>query len=115
MNKRQNGIIGEDIACNYLSKNSYKIMERNFNCNQGEIDIIVRDINTNEVVFIEVKSRNNKKFGRGIDSINKRKIIHIINSAKYYLYVNRLDINIRFDVIEVYIKDKKINHIKQII
>lgn len=107
--------MGEDIACKYLIQNSYELIERNFNCNQGEIDIIVKDINTNEVVFVEVKTRNSKKFGRGIEAINNRKIKHIINSAKYYLYINKTEINIRFDVIEVYFTDKKLYHIKQII
>ena len=115
MNKKQIGKLGEDIACNYLKSNNYKIIKRNFYCRRGEIDIIVNDIKTKELVFIEVKCRNNIKFGSAIESINKRKIIHIMDSAQYYLYKNRLNISIRFDAIEVYIKEKKIKHIKQII
>lgn len=115
MNKRTIGKIGEDIACNYLKENSYDIIERNFNSKQGEIDIIAKDIKSKEVVFIEVKTRNTKRFGRGLEAINRNKMTHIINTAKYYLYINRLQINTRFDVIEVYTKDKKINHVKQIL
>ena len=53
------GRFGEEKACNYLKKNNYKIIERNFRCRQGEIDIIAKDLSKNELVFIEVKTRLN--------------------------------------------------------
>lgn len=115
MDKKQIGKIGEDIACKYLEKNNYKIIERNFNTKLGEIDIIVKDKETEEIVFIEVKTRNNKKFGRGLESIDDYKMNHIINTAKYYLYKNKLNTSIRFDAIEINMNQKKINHIKQIV
>jgi len=115
MNKKQIGKIGEDMACNYLQKNNYKILERNFATKYGEIDIIAKDIQTREIIFLEVKTRNNRKFGRGIEAIDNYKIRHIINTAKYYLYIKKIKLNVRLDVIEIYIKEKKINHIKQII
>ena len=55
MTKKQIGKIGEDMACNYLLQNNYKIIDRNFHCRQGEIDIIAVDNTTKEMVFIEVK------------------------------------------------------------
>ena len=67
------GKTGEEIAEIYLIKNGYKILERNFSCRQGEIDIIARDIK--EIVFVEVKTRTNKKYGEPIDSITYYKNI----------------------------------------
>ncbi len=115
MNKKQIGNFGENIAYNYLQKNNYEILERNFNCKQGEIDIIAKDNKTKEIVFIEVKARSGKKYGRGLEAINTYKLKHIVNSAKYYLYINKITLNIRFDAIEIDLKLKKLNHIKQII
>ncbi len=103
------------MACNYLQKNNYKILERNFNCNQGEIDIIAKDNKTKEIVFLEVKTRSGKKYGRGLEAINAYKLKHIRNSAKYYLYINKITLNIRFDAIEIDLKLKRLNHVKQII
>ena len=114
-NKKILGNIGEKLANQYLKENNYKILERNFYCRQGEIDIIARE--NKEIVFIEVKTRSNKNFGEPSEAVTTYKQKHIYKSAKYFLYKNRLINNfIRFDVIEVFIKDGKckINHIKQI-
>ena len=56
------GNYGEDIAVKFLQKNKYKIIERNFLCKCGEIDIIAKDKNI--LVFVEVKSRTNDKVNR---------------------------------------------------
>lgn len=110
------GKIGEDLAVKFLEKIGYKIIERNFECRQGEIDII--SIDKEEIVFIEVKTRTNIKYGRPIDAVNTIKQKHLIRAVEYYLYSKHLENKfIRIDVMEVYIyKHKyKINHIKQII
>ena len=108
------GKTGEEIGTKYLIKNGYKIIIRNFRCRQGEIDIIAQD--KNEIVFIEVKTRKNTNYGYPIDAVDKRKQKHILNASKYYIYINKLEKkNIRFDVIEIYKRDKfYINHIKNI-
>lgn len=114
-NLKKLGNKGEDIACDFLLKNGYKIIERNFNCFQGEIDIIA--IDNKDIVFIEVKTRRNMHYGEPIDSINFYKKKHILKASTYYLYINNLyNKYIRFDVIEVYIfKDfVKVNHIKNV-
>ena len=115
--KQEIGKIGEDIACSYLEKNNYKIICRNYRTKTGEIDIIARDI-TKEIVFIEVKTRQNLKYGYPIDAINKQKLIHIFKTATLYILLNKLENNnIRFDAIEVYILNKKakIKHVKNIV
>lgn len=110
------GRIGENLATKYLKEQGYKIIERNFMANQGEIDIIAKD--KNEIVFIEVKTRTNNLYGKPIDSVNKPKQKHFTNTVEYYIYSKHLENEyVRLDVIEVYIKSNKykINHIKQII
>lgn len=111
------GKFGEEKACNYLEKNNYKIIERNFRCKQGEIDIIAKDLAKNELVFVEVKTRLSFNFGRPAQSVNILKQKHILNVSKYYLFKHSIKNSfIRFDIIEVYVKESqfKINHIKQI-
>lgn len=117
-NNKKIGKKGEDIACNFLENNKYKVIERNFRCRQGEIDIIVYDENTKEIVFVEVKSRTNLKCGEPRQAVQKIKQKHIKQVANYYIYMYRLyDIPARFDVIEILFYNKtntyKINQIKQ--
>lgn len=112
--KQEIGKLGEDIATNYLIEKGYIILDRNFECRQGEIDIIAKD--KEEIVFIEVKTRTSDKYGTPSEAVNKIKQKHMLQSIKYYLYIKNLNQEfIRIDVIEVYIKNNtfKVNHIKQ--
>jgi putative endonuclease len=108
------GISGEEIAQRFIEEIGMKIIECNFCCNIGEIDIIARD--KNELVFIEVKTRTNNMFGSPSDAITFIKKKHIFRVAEYYIMINKLEKEyIRFDVIEVYIFENekyKVNHIK---
>ncbi len=101
------GKIGEKVAQEYLIKNDYEILVKNFRCKQGEIDIIAKD--KNELVFIEVKTRTNKKYGNPIDAVTYIKRKHIINTIKFYLYITKLeDVFIRIDIIELLKREEKI-------
>ena len=71
--KKEFGNTGEDIATEYLEKQGYIILERNFYCKQGEIDIIAKD--KNEVVFVEVKSRSDVGYGLPSEAVTKQKIV----------------------------------------
>lgn len=107
------GKYGEEIAVEYLENNKYKIIETNFSCKQGEIDIIAKD--KKEIVFIEVKTRTNIMYGRPADAVTYYKKKHILQSIQYYLYIKKLENEfVRIDIIEIYIKNNKykINHIK---
>ena len=113
MNKRRFGIIGEKIAQDYLRNKSYEILETNFYTKRGEIDIIAQKNKT--IIFIEVKTRTNLNFGTPAMAVNSSKKKHIKDTAKIFLYINRLSkYEIRFDVIEVFIDEGKckINHIE---
>lgn len=110
------GRIGENIIADYITKLGYKVVERNFACNQGEIDIIAKD--KEELVFIEVKTRTDISYGEASEAVTDTKKRHLINSIKYYIYKQKLENHpIRIDVAEVYInKGKvKVNYIKQAI
>ena len=110
MNNIQKGRIGEKIALRYLINNNANILETNYRIKSGEIDIIAK-INE-ELVFIEVKSRSNVNFGYPSEAVDSRALRKIVNTAKYYMLKNNINnVPIRFDVIEIYLKYKKINHI----
>ena len=114
--KKELGNIGEQIAVEYLEKNNYQILKRNFYCKQGEIDIIAKD--KNEYVFIEVKTRTSKQYGNPVDAVTNIKQRHIWKSTKYYVYINKLEnAYIRFDIIEILKKENKfyLHHIKNAI
>lgn len=109
------GNAGEKIATRILVKKGYKIIEKNFLCRQGEIDIIAKK--GNEYIFVEVKTRRNTRYGKGIDAVTIEKQKHIWNSAKYFLYIHNLfNSNIRFDVIEILLTGRTyyINHVKNV-
>jgi len=114
--KHKIGELGEDIACKYLTQSGYKIIERNFDCKLGEIDIIAKD--KEYLVFIEVKTRTGIKYGEAKDAVNINKKKHIYRSAEYYTYKYKLENKpIRIDVIEIYKRKEKyfLHHIKQAI
>ena len=83
MNKRQIGSVYELKASDYLTKKGYQIIERNYRCRIGEIDIIA--IERDCLCFIEVKYRKNEKTGDPLEAVDKRKQQKIIRTAQYYL------------------------------
>ena len=116
--KQMIGKAGEHIASKFLKERGYILLERNFRCRQGEIDIISKDTSNEDLVFIEVKTRTNFLYGNPVEAVNNYKKKHLYNTAKYYVYKNVIEnISIRFDIIEIFIKSNKvfINHIKQAI
>lgn len=93
---------GEEIAVSYLKSLKYKIIERNYTCIFGEIDIIGRDRKT--LSFIEVKTRSSTEYGHPYNVVNKRKQHQISKVALEYINKNNLqDVDARFDVIAVQI------------
>ncbi|HVO67560.1 MAG TPA: YraN family protein [Syntrophales bacterium] len=91
---------GEDIAVAYLKKAGYRIVERNYKCPFGEIDIVAKDGNT--VVFVEVKSRKSEEFGdpQVAVGLEKQKKISKI-SLKYLEEKHLYPCNARFDVVAI--------------
>lgn len=104
------GKIGEDRATEYLKNKGYEILERNFHSRFGEVDIIARIGEC--IVFLEVKTRKSIAYGRPSEFVTPKKIEKIIKTAMIYLE-NR-EVEMRFDVVEVYIKNgySEIEHIE---
>lgn len=91
---------GEELAVGYLQKLRYKILERNYRCKFGEIDIIALDRKT--VVFVEVKTRSSKEFGSPQTGVTLRKQRQLAKVALSYLQKHHLfNRDARFDVVAV--------------
>ena len=100
-NKRT-GNLGEEIAANFLTARGYRILERNFRCKGGEVDIIAREPLEKSLVFIEVKARRGLTYGVPQLAVTPFKQRQISKAALTWLSQNRLhDTNARFDVIAI--------------
>lgn len=85
--KKELGNYGENLAKDYLEKNHYQILAKNWHCRFGEIDLIALD--EKFLVFVEVKTRSNRKFGPGIEAINFFKVKKIYKSAQTFIQKNQ--------------------------
>lgn len=111
LSTKNKGKTGEDIAVKYLKDKGYEIMERNFSTDVGEIDIIAAG--EGYLIFVEVKSRLNDKYGYGADAVDYHKQRRINQVASQFIKKYRLyELAIRFDVVEVYTDEKRVNHIE---
>lgn len=103
---------GEELAAQYLEGKGYEILERNWRNNHKEIDIIAKD--GEELVIVEVKTRQNDDYGEPDLAVTRQKQTRLIYAANAYIFKNNVDSNTRFDIISVIFKDGKavIDHIK---
>lgn len=101
VNKRQIGSSYEQIAMDYLKRQGLVILERNYHCRSGELDLIAKD--GTYLVFAEVKYRASEKRGNPLEAVNHQKQQHIRQAARYYLYQHGYaeDTPCRFDVIGI--------------
>lgn len=100
MNKRKIGSLQEEIATDYLQANGFVILERNYRCKVGEIDVIA--CKDDIIRFIEIKYRKNYNYGYPSEAVSRTKQLKIIRSAQWYINQNKLgDINCSFDVISI--------------
>ena len=101
MDRRDMGIFGEQKAAEMLLRDGYQILERNYRCRMGEIDIVARTGMT--IVFVEVKSRRSDMYGMPADAVTGAKRDHIRRVAMYYFKTHdTVGCDMRFDVIEVF-------------
>lgn len=106
---KQLGSAAEQIALDFLRSAGLRLLERNFSCRLGEIDLIMTD--SNALVFVEVRLRNNPRYGTGAETVTRHKMKKLINTAQFYLVKHPLSdtMDCRFDVISM---DNKIDWIK---
>ena len=101
MNRRKEGAYYENLVAEYLKTQGYEILEKNYRCRIGEIDLIAKEGET--LVFVEVKYRRNDKMGDPKEAVDQKKQKKISMTASYYLMreCGRMDIPCRFDVAAV--------------
>ncbi|WP_296311863.1 YraN family protein [Winogradskyella sp. UBA3174] len=103
---------GEQLAVNFLIKNNYDIIERNYRFDKAEVDIIAQkgDI----LAIVEVKTRSNIDFGNPQDFVKPKQIKNLVKAVDEYVTENDLDIEVRFDIIAIVKKGKgfEIEHLE---
>ncbi len=102
------GRYGEDQAVRFLKKQGYRILERNFRAGRNEIDIVAQD--RQFLVFVEVKARSGVgtheyDYGTPATAVTHAKRTRTLSAARAYLYTNPTEKEVRFDVIEVYLRN----------
>jgi putative endonuclease len=93
------GIVGEAIAERYLIDGGLTIIERNWRCDEGEIDLIARSMS--EIVIIEVKTRSTGRFGMGSEAITGEKYRRLHHLAKRWCKARGLVSEYRIDVVSI--------------
>ena len=113
MNNKELGKWGEQVAAKFLKKSGFVIIERNYRCRLGEIDLITSA--KDKLIFIEVKTRSSSRYGLPGESVNAKKQSKYFQIATYYVNYKKLySFELRFDVIEIMRESDEsynINHI----
>lgn len=104
--RSETGRLGEELTAYYLQKSGYEIVRRNFRIKGGEIDIIAKKDDI--IAFVEVKTRDNSALESGAEAVKSRKRSLIINAAREYSYRYPHDLQPRFDISEVTVKDGRV-------
>lgn len=101
MNKRKVGFAKEEFAATYLQQQGLVILQRNFSCRQGEIDIIA--CHGDYLVFVEVKYRRETSMGTALEAVDYRKQRRICKVADYYRFLHKIGNQrmIRYDVVAI--------------
>ncbi len=110
------GALAEHIASQFLLKNKLQLIEKNYHCRQGEIDLIMQD--KHELVFVEVRYRKHSKHGNAAETIQHHKLKRIQTAINHYIMTNNLGyIPCRIDVIGLHgnLQQPDINWVKNII
>lgn len=98
--KKRLGIIGENLACEYLANHRYAVIERNFQKRYGELDIIA--VKDKTLIVVEVKTRIGRQFGLPEESVTPRKLHEVEQTALYYKLLHpELPDRMRIDVIAI--------------
>jgi len=98
--RRRLGQRGEEMAAQRLASLGYEIVERNYRCQAGEIDLVTR--RDSRWVFVEVRTRRGGRFGTPEESVTARKRAHMIASAQHYLQAHAAaDADWRIDAVAI--------------
>ena len=111
MHTKDKGLIAEDIAARHLKGLGYEIVDRNFFCKAGELDIIA--VQGEELVFVEVRSRQSQESLNPIFAISEKKIKSLQRAAQVYVVKNSVTRPFRFDFVIVSIEPEPVVEIVQ--
>lgn len=106
----EDGKIGEQLAVDHLRNVGYEIVYQNWRFQHLEVDVIAKEKGV--LVFVEVKSRNTVVHGEPHEFVDYHKQKSLIRAADIYLAASKFDGEIRFDIVAVYLKDNRIEIIK---
>ncbi len=106
------GKLAEMKACEFLEKKKYTLVDFNYSCRFGEIDLIVK--NKKYLCFVEVKMRNESSIAKPMEFVDEIKQSKIAASANMYLASHKTNLQPRFDVVEVFCENNKIKSIKHL-
>lgn len=107
------GKLGEQAAKRHLQKAGLKFLTANFRYRRGEIDLVFRDGEI--LVFVEVKTRSSEEWTRPAAAVNARKRKLLSQTALAYLkLLKNPPVNIRFDIVEVLLKDGKVDEVRHL-
>ena len=93
------GKLGEDLAVRHLQSNHYKILDRNYTWKKSEVDVICQK--DDQLIVVEVKTRNTGAFGEPYEAVSRSKQRQIIKVTNEYIREHDLDLDVRFDVISI--------------
>ncbi len=104
-NNQEIGQAGEHLAASFLKEKGHTIIQQNYRCKAGEIDIIAK--HESYLVFVEVKTRSNSRYGMPEEAVDFRKQRQICKAIRYYLHQNNIDNqDIRFDIVAITLSAK---------
>lgn len=101
MDKNKIGKLGENLAADFLIRNSYKVIAKNYHSRFGEIDLIAEKDEL--IYFIEVKTRTSQKFGPAEFSVDTNKRERILKTIQDYIFKNKTERGWAFGVVAVYL------------
>jgi putative endonuclease len=99
MNNIEIGLLGEQLACDYLRKKDFQIIDRNYRFKKNEVDIIAKK--DNQLIIIEVKTRQTAEIGEPWQAVTRNKQKQIIQVANQYVQSKNIELNTRFDIISI--------------
>ena len=94
------GQLGEDLAVDFLQKNGYEILDRNWRFQKAEVDIIAQKAGI--LAVVEVKTRSSLEFGLPQDFVKPKKIQLLVKAINEYVISRDLDVTVRFDIIAIH-------------
>jgi putative endonuclease len=108
--RQQTGRWGEEQAAQHLAAQGCEVLERNWRCPAGEVDLVVRD--DTWLAFVEVRTRRGQRHGTPEESITPRKLAHMIAVAETYVYESAWDGDWRLDVVAVRARGQAVESIE---